>query len=89
MNIPHAILRDLAPLPLLHHPADIHAGDAVAFGGLDAKRLAIKIEVKAPRRAVASADIIKGQLLQQIAMRFRLITVTEPVLARHIHLQDG
>ena len=63
-----------------------HSRYAVAFGRINAKSLAVKKSRLNRRPALfAAADAVKSQLFpDQIAMRFDLITVTEPVLAPEI-----
>src|SRR6185437_1615971 len=69
--------------------AHVHSRNAVAFGRFNAEGLAIKIQIELSRGAIAAAHVVKGQLLRQVAMRFGLIAVAEPVLARNRHVENG
>src|SRR5207245_2350609 len=53
-----------------------------------AERLAVKVEVEPPRRAVTTAHAVKSELLREVAMRLGLEAVTEPVLAADENVQD-
>src|SRR5712691_9969345 len=56
---------------------------------LDSECFAIEIKIEASRRSITPAHAVKGQLLRQIAMGLRLVTVAEPILARDRHCQEG
>src|SRR5436190_12071251 len=89
VHVPQTVFGDFAVTPFGHHPLDVQAGHAVAFGGLDAERLAVKIEVELSRRAFAPAHSVKRELLRQIAVRLGRVTIAEPVPARDRHVQLG
>src|SRR5206468_5938844 len=75
-HIAQAVFGDFAEFAFGEEIADVHAGDAVGFGGFDAECFAVKIQVEASRGAVASAHIVKGELLGEIAVGIGLVTVT-------------
>src|SRR5204863_4032833 len=58
-HVPQAIFGNLAKFSFFHQTFHVHAGDAVAFGRLDAKRFAVEIEIELSRRAVAPAYAVK------------------------------
>src|SRR5262245_13569169 len=87
-DVAQAVLGYLAEAPLGDHLGDIHARDAVAFGGVDAEGFAVKVEVETARGAIAAA-IIEGELVCQVAMSVGLITIAEPVFAGDWHIQQG
>ena len=60
----------------------------MALGRFDAEGFAVKIQVEPPRRAVASAHAVKGELLREVAMRVGRVTVAEPVFFRDRHVQN-
>jgi len=45
--------------PAANEIVNVHAGDAVAFGGFDAEGLAVEVKVEAARSAFAAADAVK------------------------------
>lgn len=59
--------------PLLIHVFDLKSGDAMALGALNTKDVAEEIEIESPGRS------IEGELVEQIAMRPRVITVGHQV----------
>src|SRR6266536_1879889 len=88
LDVPQAILGDVTLSALGQQSGHVHPRDTVAFGRLDAKSLAIKIQVESPRRALPAADTVESELLRQVAMRFGLKPVTEPVFARDGDVQE-
>src|SRR5439155_23316433 len=60
----------------------------MTFRELNAKCLAIKVEVETPPRAVAPGAV-KGELVRQITVRFALVAIAEPVLARNGGIEQG
>src|SRR5206468_9260021 len=89
LHVAQAIFGNIPVAALGQQPVDVHAGDSVAFGRLEAERLAVKIEIEPPRCAFPAADAIKGELFRQVAMWLGLKTVTEPVLARDGDIEEG
>src|SRR6266566_518231 len=88
LHVAQAILGDFAVSALGQQAVHVQAGDTLAFRRLDAKRLAVKIKIEPPRRAVATAHAVKSELLREVAMRLGLEAVTEPVFAGDEHVQN-
>src|SRR5213592_4139380 len=88
LHVSQAILGDFAVPAFGQQAVHVQAGDSVAFRRFDAEDLAVEIEVESPRRAVAAAHAVKGELFREIAMRLGLEPVTEPVLAADENVQN-
>lgn len=88
-DVAEAVFGDFAVASFGEHGVDVAAGDAMCFGGFDAEGFAIKIEVESARRAFASADVVEGQLFGEVAVRFGLVTVTEPIFARDGNVEES
>ena len=61
----------------------------MALGRFDAKSFAVEIEIESPGGSIASANTVEGELLGEIAVRLRLITIPEPILPGNRHVQQG
>src|ERR1044071_5378626 len=77
VHITQTVLRDFAELAGGDHFVHVNSGDALAFRGFDSECFAVKIEIKTPRGAVASAHVVKCKLLSEVAMWFGLITIAQ------------
>src|ERR1043166_347471 len=84
-DITQAVFGDFTMAAFFHQSLHVHAGDTVRLRRVDAECLAVEIQVELARRAVASAHAVKGELLGEIAVRFRGVTITKPILARDGH----
>lgn len=94
-DVPEAVVGDFAEALLDEELADVHASDALGFGGFDAEGFAVKIEVEAAGGAVAPA-VVEGELVGKVAVGVELVTVAEPVFAgdgnvqqRGTHVDEG
>ena len=81
-DVAQAVFGDLALAPLGEELGDIHAGDTLGLGGLDAEGLAVEIEVELAGGALAAADTVEGQLLRQVAVGLGGVAVAQPVAAK-------
>src|SRR5688500_9447248 len=94
-NVPEAVVGDFAEALLGEELADVHASDALGFGGFDAEGFAVKIEIEATGGAISSA-VVEGELVGKVAVGVELVTVAEPVFAgdgdvqqRGTHVDEG
>src|SRR4051794_39706656 len=89
LDVAQAILGDLPKAARGDQVVNIHSCDSAGLGRLDAKRLAIKIEIESPRRAFTSAHAVKRQLFSKIAVRICLIAISKPILSADRDIQNG
>src|SRR5690349_2574916 len=81
-DIAQTIFGDLPKASLRQKAVDVPAGDPLALGRFDPEGFAIEIQIEPPRGAVAATHAVEGQLLGQVAMRFGLVTIAQPIFAR-------
>src|SRR6185295_7169605 len=71
------------------HLIHAEARDAKTLGRLEAECLAVKIQVEPARCSLPAADTVKRKLFGQIAVRFGLKTVAQPVFAFDRDIRQG